>query len=80
MVKVERVLIAGCGYVGEATALRLAGRGIKVWGLRRGAEPFGRGVEPIRADVCDHSSLRELPRVDAVVYAVAPKGWNRRSL
>lgn len=69
------VLIAGCGYVGSALAARLAARGERVYGLRRGSGALPEGVIRIAADLADDAALRALPAdVDRVVYAVSPDG------
>ena len=70
----DRVLIAGCGYVGARLAELLAEDGRRVWGLRRHPGGLPAGVTPIAADVGDPDTLRQLPAVDAVVYAVSPSG------
>jgi nucleoside-diphosphate-sugar epimerase len=71
----ERVLIAGCGYVGCRLAVTLAADGVPVWGLRRNPAGLPDGVEAVAADVSDPGSLRGLPDgLDALVYAVSPSG------
>src|SRR5690606_18040854 len=70
----RRVLIAGCGYVGEALARRLVARGQEVFGLRRDASGLDARIRPISADVTVPSSLEGLPSVDALVYAVSAGG------
>ena len=70
-----RILIAGCGYVGTALALRLLDGGHEVHGLRRRASILPAGVVPIAADLADPASLGALPRkLDYVVYTAAPDG------
>lgn len=69
-----RILIAGCGYVGARLAALLVEDGHSVWGLSRHPAGLPPGVAPVPADVTDPASLRGLPPVDAVVYAVAPGG------
>ena len=71
---VERVLIAGCGYVGSRLAELLRDDGAEVWGLKRRPATLPAGVRPAAGDVTDPSTLGDLPRVDAVVYAVSPAG------
>lgn len=70
----ERVLIAGCGYVGCRLAELLVDDGVAVWGLKRSPEGLPQGVQPITADVSDPGTLNALPVVDALVYAVSPAG------
>lgn len=70
-----RVLIAGCGDVGTALGLRLAGEGHEVWGLRRdpawlsAAPP---AIQPLAADLTDPASLAVLPEgLEAIAYTAA---------
>lgn len=71
----QRVLIAGCGYVGGRLAELLAEEGRTVFGLKRDPSTVPGGVEGVAADVSDPTTLRELPSsLDAVVYAVSPAG------
>lgn len=70
-----RVLIAGCGYVGSALALRLTSAGHTVHGLRREVGRLPAGVEPVAADLRDPDTLRQLPAgLRYVVYTAAPDG------
>ncbi|MEO8197269.1 MAG: SDR family oxidoreductase [Thermoanaerobaculia bacterium] len=66
-----RVLIAGCGDLGGALGLELAAAGDEVFGLRRHVERLPRGIRPLAADLAEPATLRDLPRVDAVVYTAA---------
>lgn len=67
-----RVLVAGCGYVGNRLAGLLAEEGREVWGLRRSPGSVASGVRAVAGDVSRPSSLDGLPgAVDAVVYAVS---------
>lgn len=71
----ERILIAGCGYVGSALAARLAAAGHRVYGLRRRPAGLPPGVLPLAADLLDPASLGDLPpALDAVVYAASASG------
>ena len=60
-----RVLIVGCGYVGQAAGAVLAQQGHEVFGLRRsgagGAELLGAGIIPLIGDVTNPESLALLP-------------------
>src|SRR4030095_10732139 len=68
-----RVLIAGCGYVGTALALRRLAEGHSVVALRRRAEGLPPGAEALAADLSERAALRALPGpFDAAVYAAAP--------
>ncbi|MCW5893900.1 MAG: SDR family oxidoreductase [bacterium] len=67
-----RVLIAGCGDVGTALGLRLAGEGHRVLGLRRDPAHLPAAIVPLAADLADPATLAVLPGdVDALVYAAA---------
>ncbi|MGF1467121.1 MAG: SDR family oxidoreductase [Sandaracinaceae bacterium] len=68
----RHVLIAGFGYVGRALGQELAAAGHRVVGLRRSKAPVPPGVEALRADLLDPSTLTVPSEVDAVVYAVSP--------
>ncbi len=65
------ILIAGCGYVGTALAMRLAADGHGVWGLRRRPEGLPDTVRPLEADLSDPATLRDLPPGLDVVYYTA---------
>ena len=76
---VMQVLIVGCGYVGFPLAAELARRGHNVFGLRRSASADnalkGAGITPLRADITQPDSLKQLPRdFDWVVNCVASGG------
>ena len=57
----DRVLIAGCGEVGNALATRLFADGCEVWGVRRRIEALARGVQPWRIDLADSTSFGAPP-------------------
>ncbi|BDG07329.1 NAD-dependent epimerase/dehydratase family protein [Anaeromyxobacter paludicola] len=66
------VLIAGCGWLGQAVAAALLARGDRVTGVRRdparAAALAPLGVAPLAADLTDPAALERLPGdVDAVV-------------
>jgi nucleoside-diphosphate-sugar epimerase len=65
-------LILGCGYLGRRVAARWVAAGRRVFALtRRNADALAAlGVEPVVGDVLDPGSLRKLPRVATVLYAV----------
>lgn len=67
-----RVLVAGCGYVGNALARRLVSAGHEVHGLRRRVEDLPPGVHPVAADLA--AELPPLPVVDALVYTASAGG------
>jgi nucleoside-diphosphate-sugar epimerase len=57
----EKILIAGCGDVGNALATRLLADGCEVWGVRRRVEALARGVQPWRIDLTDRESFSAPP-------------------
>jgi nucleoside-diphosphate-sugar epimerase len=65
-------LILGCGYLGRRVAWRWVEQGRRVFALTRGNSEQLRalGIEPIVGDVCDPATLRDLPRVNTVFYAI----------
>lgn len=70
-----KTLILGCGYLGRRVARAWVQRGRAVVAVTRrpehAAELRALGVEPLVCDVLDPASLRALPRVETVLYAVA---------
>ena len=72
-----RILIAGCGYVGQELGLRLVGEGHFVCGLRRGPERLPGGLQGFSADLTRPESLRDLPGPFEVVFYTA--GASHRS-
>ena len=75
----ERVLLAGCGDLGERVAQRLRARGDDVWALRRQPPPRSRhGIHWLRGDLTDPASLRGLPPgITRLVYLPAPATRDR---
>jgi nucleoside-diphosphate-sugar epimerase len=69
-----RVLIAGCGYVGTELGIRLAGEGLRVWGLRRSPGVLPPSIRPLVCDLLGDRLEALLPPVDLVVYAVSADG------
>ena len=65
------ILIAGCGYVGTALAVRLAAEGHDVWGLRRHPDGLPDAVRPLAADLSDAATLCLLPPDLDIVYYTA---------
>lgn len=74
----NRVLIAGCGYVGTALGVELAARGDQVWGLRRDPSGLPPAIRPVRGDLLEQDNLvRVLPEApDVVVYAASAGGFS----
>jgi nucleoside-diphosphate-sugar epimerase len=65
---VGHVLIAGCGDLGSALGVRLAGEGHVVWGLRRETKALPTAIRGVEADLAVPNTMRNLPRVDVAVY------------
>ena len=75
-----QIVIAGCGYVGNALAAMLLSEGHEVFGIRRDASKLARDVRPIEGDVASPASLGPAPsRVDYAVFAVAAGGGDERA-
>ena len=71
-------LIIGCGYLGMpvARAWKQQGRVVTALTRCRTQELSDAGLIPLRGDVLDPPSLRQLPQVDTLLYAV---GLDRRA-
>ena len=68
-----RILIAGCGDVGNVLAELLLQRGHIVYGLKRDVSSLPEGVEPIQADLTKPSTLENLPAdIDGLVFMPTP--------
>ena len=68
-----RVLIAGCGYVGNPLASSLMIAGHEVHGLKRDTSTLPDGVRPVQADLLNPDTLTELPApIDALVFMPSP--------
>jgi nucleoside-diphosphate-sugar epimerase len=68
----DKVLIAGCGDVGNALAARLLTDGCEVWGVRRRVEALGEGVQPWRIDLTEPSGFGTPPAAfDYLFYAAS---------
>lgn len=66
-------LIAGCGDVGSRLGALLVARGEVVYGLRRSDAPLPSGMRPVRGDLTDPASLRDLPSdITRLVFLPAP--------
>lgn len=75
-----RVLIAGCGYLGQALGLRLIQEGHEVCGLRRKSEKLPSNFLQIRADLTLPETLVNLPwPIDVVYYMVGADHRNEES-
>jgi len=68
-----RVLIAGCGDVGNVLALSLLREGHVVYGLKRDTSTLPDGVHPIRADLTIPGTLTDLPMdIDRLIFMPTP--------
>lgn len=68
----SQVVIAGCGYVGNALAQLLMSEGHEVFGIRRDISNLMPGIRGIQGDLSEPRSLGPAPpRVEYAVYAVA---------
>lgn len=75
-----QVVIAGCGYVGNALAGRLVAEGHEVFGIRRDTDALAEGVRGIRGDVAEPAALGPAPpRVEYAVYAVGADGGTEKA-
>lgn len=67
-----QVVIAGCGYVGNALARMLIDEGHQVFGIRRDISKLAPGVKGIEGDLARPKTLGPAPRrVEYAVFAVA---------
>jgi len=67
-----RIVIAGCGDVGTALGLVLVQAGHTVWGLRRNTSNLPAGLNALKADLTEPSTLTCLPPdLDYMVYTAA---------
>jgi len=80
MVDTEKILIAGCGYVGSALAAGLIEAGHTVFALSRKRRALA-GATPVCADLLDPETLTALPPgIDVVFYTAAASGaYDERS-
>jgi nucleoside-diphosphate-sugar epimerase len=70
----RRILIAGCGDLGQRLAARLHARGDTVLGLRRDPSRLPASILPVRGDLLEPDSLQGLPAgLDAVVCTLTPQ-------
>ena len=68
-----RVLIAGCGDVGNVLAISLMEDGHVVFGLKRNISSLPAGVIPIQADLTDPRTLAKLPvNIERLVFLPTP--------
>ena len=68
-----RVLIAGCGDVGNVLAALLLQDGHVVYGLKRDTSTLPDGVQPIQADLLSPDTLTDIPMdIDRLVFMPTP--------
>jgi nucleoside-diphosphate-sugar epimerase len=68
-----RVLIAGCGDVGNVLATALLQDGHIVYGLKRDTSTLPDGVHPIGVDLLNPATLTDLPAdIDSLVFMPTP--------
>lgn len=76
----HRLLILGCGYLGERVAHAWHALARPITAVTRSVARADawreRGWTPYLADVCDPESLQNLPEVDTVLFAI---GYDRQS-
>ena len=71
-----RILMAGCGALGQRIGLALA-EDHHVFGMRRQASRVSLPLTPIRADLQDPASLAErIPEVDIVIICLTPDQYD----
>jgi len=78
MTKQKKLLIIGCGDIGNGLAQVVLPRGWQVQGLRRDITKLAAGIEPLSADVCEPRSIAALGplQADYVVVTLTPAGNN----
>ena len=75
-----QVVIAGCGYVGNALAGMLMTEGHEVFGVRRNVDALAAGVRGIAGDLAEPSALGPAPpRVEYAVFAVGADGGTEKA-
>jgi nucleoside-diphosphate-sugar epimerase len=75
-----RILIAGCGDVGNVLAELLLQTGHVVYGLKRDVSSLPEGVEPIQADLTRPATLEDLPAdFDGLVFMPTPGSRDQAS-
>ena len=69
--RAQRVLVAGCGELGIATAACLEGS--VVYGLRRNPSSLPPGIRPVAGDLLTGAGFAALPEgIDTLIYAPTP--------
>lgn len=70
----KRILIAGCGRIGQRLGRHLALAGHRVFGLRRSAMTLPENLHPVQADLLKLDALRHAlpPSIDQIYYILTP--------
>ena len=69
----KKILIAGCGYVGNELGERLSSQGHEVWGIKREINSIHPSIQSISADLSKKDTLQILPKdIDYVFYMPSP--------
>jgi nucleoside-diphosphate-sugar epimerase len=75
-----QVVIAGCGYVGNALAKLLLKESHEVFGIRRDVSNLAPGVKGIQGDLAQPETLGPAPgRVEYAVFAVGSDGGTEKA-
>ena len=73
----KKILIAGCGYVGNELGERLSSQGHEVWGIKREINSIHPSIHSISADLSKKDTLQKLPKnVDYIFYMPSPGARN----
>jgi nucleoside-diphosphate-sugar epimerase len=76
----DKVLIAGCGDVGNALGKRLLEDGCRVWGVRRQIDALASGITPWRIDLRDREAASRPPALfDYVFYTASADRRDERA-
>ena len=69
----KKILIAGCGYVGNELGESLSSQGHEVWGIKREINSIHPSIQSISADLSKKDTLQILPKdIDYVFYMPSP--------
>lgn len=73
----KRILIAGCGRIGQRLGRQWHEDGARVWGLRRSAAPLPAPLETLNGDLTHPETLPTPPEgLDLVYYLATPGTFN----
>lgn len=74
-----RILIAGCGDLGQLLGIQLHGAGNEVWGLKRQPINLSPVIYPLVADLTDAKTLKLPQALDYVIYSAAATSFSEDS-